>query len=62
MFAFLHQGHSPAGGCLMSLCCDVRIMAADDDDGDGGGGGGGGTKYRIGLNETVLVSENGGSV
>ena len=52
MFAFLHQGHSPAGGCLMSLCCDVRIMAADDDDGDGGG-----TKYRIGLNETALVSE-----
>ena len=37
----------------MSLCCDVRIMAAGDDDGDGGGG----TKYRIGLNETALVSE-----
>lgn len=31
------NGHSPAGGCVFSLCCDYRIMA----DGD----------YKIGLNE-----------
>ena len=30
-------GHSPAGGCVLALCCDFRIMAAG--------------KYRIGLNE-----------
>jgi len=30
-------GHSPAGGCVLALCCDYRVMA------DG--------KYRIGLNE-----------
>src|SRR5690606_9175695 len=31
-------GHSPAGGCVLALCCDYRVMA------DG--------PYRIGLNET----------
>jgi 3,2-trans-enoyl-CoA isomerase len=31
------NGHSPAGGCVLALCCDYRIMA------DG--------KYVIGLNE-----------
>lgn len=31
------SGHSPAGGCVLALCCDYRIMA----DGD----------YVIGLNE-----------
>ncbi|MCW3119565.1 MAG: enoyl-CoA hydratase, partial [Chitinophagaceae bacterium] len=31
------SGHSPAGGCVLALCCDYRIMA------DG--------KYVIGLNE-----------
>jgi enoyl-CoA hydratase/carnithine racemase len=31
------NGHCPAGGCVLSLCCDYRIMA------DG--------KYIIGLNE-----------
>ena len=31
------NGHSPAGGCILALCCDYRIMA----DGD----------YIIGLNE-----------
>jgi enoyl-CoA hydratase/carnithine racemase len=30
-------GHSPAGGCLLALCCDYRVMAEG--------------KYRIGLNE-----------
>lgn len=34
------NGHSPAGGCLMALSCDYRIMA------DG--------KFTIGLNETKL--------
>jgi len=33
-------GHSPAGGCLLSLCCDYRVMV--------------GPKYSIGLNETLL--------
>ena len=31
-------GHAPAGGCVLALCCDYRVMA------DG--------PYRIGLNET----------
>ncbi|XP_060757088.1 arginine/serine-rich coiled-coil protein 2-like isoform X3 [Neoarius graeffei] len=35
------NGSSPAGGCLLSLSCDYRIMAADP-------------HYRIGLNETQL--------
>uniref|UniRef100_K1Q3R9 Enoyl-CoA delta isomerase 1, mitochondrial n=1 Tax=Magallana gigas TaxID=29159 RepID=K1Q3R9_MAGGI len=34
------NGHSPAGGCLMSMSCDYRIMSP---------------KYTIGLNETQLV-------
>ncbi|CAH1802704.1 unnamed protein product, partial [Owenia fusiformis] len=33
------SGHSPAGGCLLSLSCDYRIMADN---------------YTIGLNETKL--------
>lgn len=33
-------GHSPAGGCVLALCCDYRIMAAG--------------KYSIGLNETQV--------
>jgi 3,2-trans-enoyl-CoA isomerase len=41
------NGNSPAGGCIMSLCCDYRIMAkgpaARPD-----------RAYRIGLNETKL--------
>lgn len=35
------QGSSPAGGCLMALSCDYRIMADNP-------------KYKIGLNETRL--------
>ncbi|KAM5152332.1 enoyl-CoA delta isomerase 1, mitochondrial [Mantella aurantiaca] len=35
------NGSSPAGGCLMALCCDYRIMADSP-------------KYAIGLNETKL--------
>lgn len=34
------NGHSPAGGCLMSISCDYRVMATGP--------------YRIGLNETLL--------
>jgi len=34
------SGHSPAGGCLLSMCCDHRIMAEG--------------RYTIGLNETLL--------
>ena len=30
-------GHSPAGGCVLAICCDYRVMAEG--------------KYRIGLNE-----------
>src|SRR5258707_3161252 len=36
-------GHSPAGGALMSLFCDVRIMAEGAEGAEG--------EYRIGLNE-----------
>ena len=34
------SGHSPAGGCVLALCCDYRIMAEG--------------KYRIGLNEVPV--------
>lgn len=33
-------GHSPAGGCLLAMCCDYRAMV--------------GPKFSIGLNETQL--------
>ena len=39
--SLLLQGSSPAGGCLMSLTCDYRIMADNP-------------RYSIGLNETQL--------
>ncbi|KAI5623088.1 enoyl-CoA delta isomerase 1, mitochondrial, partial [Silurus asotus] len=35
------NGSSPAGGCLVSMACDYRIMADDP-------------RYRIGLNEAQL--------
>ena len=35
------SGHSPAGGCIMALACDYRIMASDE-------------KYQIGLNEIAV--------
>lgn len=41
------SGHSPAGGCVMALCCDYRIMAAG--------------KFIIGLNEIpvgIIVPES----
>ncbi|RMZ93199.1 enoyl- delta isomerase mitochondrial [Brachionus plicatilis] len=34
------NGHSPAGGCLLSISCDYRIMSKGP--------------YKIGLNETLL--------
>ena len=34
------NGHAPAGGCVLALCCDYRIMAQE-------GG-------RIGLNEVAV--------
>lgn len=33
-------GHAPAGGCVLTLCCDYRVMASGN--------------YRIGLNETQV--------
>jgi enoyl-CoA hydratase/carnithine racemase len=33
-------GHNPAGGCVLALCCDYRVMARG--------------AYRIGLNETQV--------
>lgn len=33
-------GHCPAGGCVLSLCCDYRVMAEGS--------------YRIGLNEVQV--------
>lgn len=38
------NGHAIAGGCMLVLCCDVRIAAADD-------------QLRIGLNEVPLGLE-----
>lgn len=35
------QGASPAGGCLISLTCDYRVLADNP-------------RYAIGLNETLL--------
>ena len=40
-------GHSPAGGCVLAVCCDYRVMAEG--------------KYQIGLNEIpvgILVNES----
>jgi len=38
-------GHAPAGGCVLALCCDYRVMARSDD----------ATRpFRIGLNETQV--------
>ncbi|MHB1177319.1 MAG: enoyl-CoA hydratase/isomerase family protein [Daejeonella sp.] len=40
------SGHSPAGGCVLALCCDYRVMAEG--------------KYIIGLNEVpvgIIVPE-----
>ncbi|CAG9793995.1 unnamed protein product [Diatraea saccharalis] len=34
------NGHAPAGGCLLSISCEYRVMATG--------------KYTIGLNETAL--------
>ena len=33
-------GHNPAGGCVLALCCDYRVMARGS--------------FRIGLNETQV--------
>lgn len=41
VYFVLLQGSSPAGGCLMSMTCDYRIMADNP-------------RYSIGLNETQL--------
>lgn len=40
-------GHSPAGGCVLAICCDYRVMAEGE--------------YVIGLNEIpvgIIVPEN----
>src|SRR5262245_49330419 len=39
------DGHAIAGGCILALCCDLRV-AADD------------PKIRIGLNEVALGLES----
>jgi enoyl-CoA hydratase/carnithine racemase len=38
-------GHAPAGGCVLALCCDYRVMARASD---------GDKAFRIGLNETQV--------
>jgi len=38
-------GHAPAGGCVLALCCDWRVMARSADPE---------RPYRIGLNETQV--------
>lgn len=38
-------GHAPAGGCVLALCCDYRVMAKSEDP----------TRpFRVGLNETQV--------
>jgi enoyl-CoA hydratase/carnithine racemase len=38
-------GHAPAGGCVLALCCDYRVMARSIDPA---------RPYAIGLNETQV--------
>lgn len=38
-------GHAPAGGCVLALCCDYRVMARSAD---------AAKPFRIGLNETQV--------
>jgi enoyl-CoA hydratase/carnithine racemase len=38
-------GHAPAGGCVLALCCDYRVMARSPD---------ALSPFRIGLNETQV--------
>ncbi|GAB2521592.1 enoyl-CoA hydratase/isomerase family protein [Lysobacter humi (ex Lee et al. 2017)] len=38
-------GHAPAGGCVLALCCDYRVMARSVDPAK---------PFRIGLNETQV--------
>lgn len=38
-------GHAPAGGCVLALCCDYRVMARSADPS---------RPFRIGLNETQV--------
>lgn len=38
-------GHAPAGGCVLALCCDYRVMARSEDPNK---------PFRIGLNETQV--------
>ena len=38
-------GHSPAGGCVLALCCDYRVMARSPDPAK---------PFAIGLNETQV--------
>lgn len=38
-------GHAPAGGCVLALCCDHRVMAHSTDPAK---------PFRIGLNETQV--------
>ncbi|TZF86608.1 enoyl-CoA hydratase/isomerase family protein [Cognatilysobacter lacus] len=38
-------GHAPAGGCVLALCCDYRVMARSPD---------AAKPFRIGLNETQV--------
>lgn len=38
-------GHAPAGGCVLALCCDYRVMARSPDPSK---------PFRIGLNETQV--------
>jgi enoyl-CoA hydratase/carnithine racemase len=38
-------GHAPAGGCVLALCCDYRVMALSEDPE---------RPFRLGLNETQV--------
>lgn len=40
MILFVFKGHAPAGGCLLAMSCEYRVMVNG--------------KFTIGLNETAL--------
>ena len=46
------EGHAPAGGCLLALSCDYRVMSTGLPSKDGGGSIA--KPFTIGLNETRL--------
>lgn len=47
-------GNSPAGGCIMAMGCDYRIMTSGPSSSGSSSGATANRAYRIGLNEVKL--------